>query len=222
MGKTPTKVCPKCGKRKSLSEFHSRGGRQKSLLKSRCKDCSREEARIRVHKWNQNNAIEHRRKVKQWRLNNPDKKRAMDAQYRAKNRDTLKVRKNTWYLANKHLIRSKRAAYGKLWQQRNKGRVVHYVRLRQIRKLQATPPWVNLKQIETVYELAAFLCKKTGNDYHVDHVVPLQSSIVCGLHCPANLRIILRSENQSKGNKTWPDMPMLTPTEIRQMIYEMI
>jgi hypothetical protein len=42
---------------------------------------------------------------------------------------------------------------------------------------------------------------------HVDHIVPLQSEIVCGLHGEANLQLLTETENKVKSNKLWPDMP---------------
>jgi len=61
--------------------------------------------------------------------------------------------------------------------------------------------------INEVYEEAKRITKETGIKHHVDHIVPLDSMIVQGLHCLANLQILEGSINISKGNRFWPDMP---------------
>jgi len=37
--------------------------------------------------------------------------------------------------------------------------------------------------------------------FEVDHIIPVKGESVCGLHTPANLQVILRTENRRKGNK---------------------
>jgi hypothetical protein len=44
----------------------------------------------------------------------------------------------------------------------------------------------------------------TGIEWHIDHVIPLKSKIVCGLHVWNNLAVIPAVENLRKGNKFCP------------------
>lgn len=74
-------------------------------------------------------------------------------------------------------------------------------------KKSAVPAWADHEQIENLFKIAHELTQATGVDHHVDHIVPLQSRFVCGLHVESNLRVIPARENMSKGNRYWPDMP---------------
>lgn len=73
-------------------------------------------------------------------------------------------------------------------------------------KLLATPKWANNEAVQLIYTKSQRLSVWLDVEYHVDHIVPLQSKFVCGLHCEANLQIIVGVENISKLNRHWPDM----------------
>lgn len=73
--------------------------------------------------------------------------------------------------------------------------------------MRATPSWANPFFIEEAYHLAKLRSEMTGFAWHVDHVVPLKSRIVCGLHVEHNLAVVPAPYNLSKGNRHWPDMP---------------
>lgn len=74
-------------------------------------------------------------------------------------------------------------------------------------KAQATPAWANLSAIRDIYRLCREISERAGVAHHVDHIVPLTSKYVCGLHVEANLQIVPGIENLRKHNRTWPDKP---------------
>jgi hypothetical protein len=78
---------------------------------------------------------------------------------------------------------------------------------RRAAKLQATPKWASESLILAMYEECQLKSEETGIVHHVDHIVPLISDIVCGLHSEDNLQILPALDNLSKGNRHWPDMP---------------
>lgn len=86
------------------------------------------------------------------------------------------------------------------WAKKNRGAKNHWGVLLRLRKTNRVPKWANLSEIRKVYENAAEMIKSTGIEYHVDHIIPLNSDVVCGLHVPWNLQIITKSENCSKKN----------------------
>lgn len=85
---------------------------------------------------------------------------------------------------------------------------------RRRRHRSATPKWVGVdekKAIRQMYLEAQRLTKLTGERYVVDHVYPLISDQVCGLHTIKNLRLMTQEENLKKSNKM-PDLEESWPT----------
>ncbi len=79
---------------------------------------------------------------------------------------------------------------------------------RRFRKHGATPNWLTLRQkqeIEDLFWLAKDLKSVSGQEYHVDHIVPLNNENICGLHVPWNLQILPADMNISKSNKIEKD-----------------
>jgi hypothetical protein len=79
-----------------------------------------------------------------------------------------------------------------------------FANTRRRRFRQATPKWVSAeerKQIRYLYAQARDLSQGLGVPYEVDHIYPLASDKVCGLHVLINLRVIPKCENLEKSNK---------------------
>lgn len=92
------------------------------------------------------------------------------------------------------------------WRQRNGGRLTHYAAKRRGAQGLACPKWADRDLIAATYAVAR-IYRGAGQLVEVDHVVPLQHSLVCGLHCEANLEVVARRFNRAKSNRYWPDMP---------------
>lgn len=93
------------------------------------------------------------------------------------------------------------------YKQENRARCTAQENERRAQMLKALPKWADISAIEVFYELSYLFTIYFDVQFNVDHIVPLQSDFVCGLHCEANLRVITAEENISKNNRYWPDMP---------------
>lgn len=65
----------------------------------------------------------------------------------------------------------------------------------------ATPFWADMDAIKAVYIEAQRISEETGISHDVDHIIPLQNNMVCGLHYEVNLQIIPSIQNKKKSNK---------------------
>ena len=122
-------------------------------------------------------------------------KKARDGR-QANCKDCARVLRNEWGAKN----RDKERPAIRKWKQKNKGKVNSYTAKRHAAKMQRTPPWADLKEIQLVYRQAASLSKLLGRDIHVDHVIPMQGKLVSGLHIPENMQLLFAEDNVSKSN----------------------
>jgi len=118
-------------------------------------------------------------------------------EYYQKNREEKIAYARKWHQQNKQ----HKLEYNKSWKKANLGLVNAKQARRRAAKLQATPKWTDLEKIKEVYKEAHRLTKLLGIKMHVDHIIPLQGELVCGLHVPNNLQIITATENLRKSNK---------------------
>jgi len=135
---------------------------------------------------------------------------SIDREARVKAEET--ANKKRYYAANKEQIQAKHAAYIKteaykktrsIWVEKNRATIVARVSKRNAAKLKRTPAWLtdsDLDRIKCLYQLAAMRNRESDQQWHVDHIIPLQGAFVSGLHVPNNLRVIPAVDNRRKNN----------------------
>lgn len=130
----------------------------------------------------------------------PECRKATQYRWNKKNPNCNKETSKKWYEKNKN----KAHQAVKTWGENNRARKRFYVAQYRANKKQATPPWSDEREIALIYEKALHLTLETGIPHHVDHIYPLNSKYMCGLHVENNLQILTAKENIAKGNRTWP------------------
>lgn len=172
------KKCKRCLAEKPFTSFRA-DPRYKEGFGSWCTECHRQ----RNSEWAKQNREKLSKKSAEWKLSNLDKARAANRKFKDQNKTRLKEQYAEWAKANPDKMRAATAQ-------------------RKAAKLRATPVWADLDAIASIYKDAS---SRSGR-WHVDHIVPLQSPLVSGLHCEANLQIIPAADNESKRNFWWPQM----------------
>lgn len=173
------KICTTCREEKDYLEF-SKDSSKKDGHRSDCKVCKSK--RDKTYSSFNSAKISANRKSRY--LKNYQKERSQQSLYAKSNRELL----------NSH---------ARTFKSRHKGKVNAQTRLRQAKKLKATPSWLTEEQktdMMRLYEVCSKINLKTGKVHHVDHIVPLQGKSICGLHVPWNLTIIPATMNLQKGN----------------------
>jgi hypothetical protein len=117
--------------------------------------------------------------------------------------ESRRAQAKRWARENKYRL----AAAASRWQKKHPSRANANTAAYEASKIKATPKWSNRFFISEAYDLAFRRTIATGFEWQVDHIVPLRSKLVCGLHTEKNLQVIPRKENELKGNRVWPDMP---------------
>ena len=93
--------------------------------------------------------------------------------------------------------------YRQNWRNENPDKISEGTRrYKQQLKEPQKPKWVNEILVNKIYRKMNYLNKESGEvKYSVDHIIPLNGDIVCGLHVENNLRIIPIKDNSIKNKK---------------------
>ena len=189
------KICGTCNQEKSITEF-SICSQKADGYQHACKSCVKQKNK----EYYLSNKITILEKNKERYIINKDFILEQTRIYKDKNKCVILEKQKEYYSQNKEYYRD----YNKQYEQVNKSKRVAIGSKRRAAKLQALPKWLTEaehEEIKELYEIARMFKLYTGEEYHVDHIVPLQGENVCGLHVPWNLQVIPAKENLSKSNK---------------------
>ena len=117
-----------------------------------------------------------------YRKANPEKRRSIKRRYYANNKELHALWVKTYEENNLEKVKVRRLA--------------KHAR-RRAAKHNALPAW------QDPSELVAFYTFRPDG-YHVDHIIPLQNDLVCGLHVLHNLQYLPAANNLSKNNNFQP------------------
>lgn len=213
------KICRGCHVEKILSDFYRNTPMADGHL-NYCKKCSDNK------KVDYNNTPERKKAnalaLKKWRKENPELRRAQDkrhyyndpakrirkaAIWAEKNKERKQQNQAEWYARTFDIMRDTYCKNSRRWTKENRPHANAIRAKYKASKKNATPRWANDFFMREAYALSTLRSKVSGFEWHVDHIVPLQSKVVCGLHVEHNLQVIPASINCRKNNRHWPNMP---------------
>lgn len=192
------KKCKKCSEKKTENLFY-KDSLAKDGLRATCKECDKAHGK----KYSAENKEKEAARYKKYAEANKEKIDKKSRETKAINSEKITAYAKEYYRKNS----GKRLENSKKWYQENSGTDSLKIKIRlksstrRVAKLNADVSWSSKSKIKEFYDLAHAETKKTGIQHEVDHIIPLQGKLVCGLHVEFNLQILTRSQNASKGNR---------------------
>lgn len=186
------KTCTKCGVTKPVSEFSKRSAARDGL-RSQCKRCDSagsaawnaanpERYRKNHAKWRSANLSKLREKTAKWRIANPDKSREAIARWHKANPDCRRESSAKWKAANPEAVRT--GTHNRRARKRANGGILSK----------------NLS--ERLFKLQRGKCAccglPLGDDYHLDHIMPLALG---GSNTDDNIQLLRAICNMKKNAK---------------------
>lgn len=209
-----TKICSKCGIEKpETEEYFYKQKRWRKNFRSDCKECVKQynkdnAERIkkeRAQYYLENN--EHINKIhKQWTKNNTKHIKEYRKQYKNNNKEKLEQWRKQYYKNNAERCKQYAKQYRKDNKKEMRADKTRRNAERRAMKLNQTPKTTinEKKKVALYYNISRYM----GENFHVDHIIPLSKG---GLHHSNNLQILRASLNMEKSNK----YPLTAEEEIK-------
>lgn len=118
-------------------------------------------------------------------------------EYALRNKEQIREYQKQYHIDNREYV----CEQSKKWRYDNPEKVQEYTSRRGRYLKDRKPVWASDTEIKRIYQLKRAWQERWGIELHVDHVIPLISNTVCGLHCEANLNIMTAQDNLTKGNR---------------------
>ena len=114
----------------------------------------------------------------------------------AQNKNHYNNNKEDHYARNRRVLAARKArdpAWANAWNV--------WKRMKEAKRV---PPWAKFSDTVCFYREAHELTARTGIQHEVDHIIPLRSKVVSGLHCVENLQVLTAAANNAKGASFTP------------------
>lgn len=174
---TAMKCCTRCSATKPLSGFYRSTGK-KDGHESHCKECSKAAGKLKYQK---NKDLVNQRSSERQKQN-PERHRESVRQWRERNKEKLKAKDKAWRQANPEKVRLK--AHNRRAKKRSVGGVL------------------TLGVREKLFLLQKGKCAccaaPLGEDYHLDHIVPLALG---GVNADENVQLLRATCNLKKSDR---------------------
>ena len=190
-----------------MRERDERNAERRRRRYKRYREANRETLTAKALEYQRRNPEKTKKTAKRYRIKNKEKLRARNKAWRSANPERARRAALNWKAKNRERTRELSRKSASEWKKTNKAKARAHEAAREAAKRNATPLWAEQSKIQAFYAEAAEMTADLGTLHHVDHIVPLNSRIVCGLHWEVNLQVLPFRENIAKGNRHWPDMP---------------
>ena len=201
------KTCIKCGNTKQDEDFHGRANGGDGLRNS-CKECMH----VSHAAWREQNREKIKVQKTAYRAANPSKIKARNAAWYAANTASAKEKSKAWQASNQDKVKVNQAAWHALNKEKTRARQAawsvahpeacriksHNRRARQIANSGKLSQGLQAKLFKLQHGKCACCGLPLGDDYHLDHIMPLALG---GSNTDSNIQLLRQRCNGQKGAK---------------------